>query len=128
MYERPHVLQVRVRTCFPPPQVLSQLLQLDHWFHSVKIFTYTYFTLFIIFIVLLYNTGHFNLMESYCGVFSFWVFKKNKLVYIMMAASGFLVCALYCGCPPSMFPEGTETDNMCEKVLTPKPGCKCEFE
>ena len=30
--------------------------------------------------------------------------------------------------PPSMFPEGTETDNMCEKVLKSRPGCKYKVE
>ena len=25
-------------------------------------------------------------------------------------------------------PEGTETDNLCEKVLKPRPGCRCKVE
>ena len=40
---------------------------------------------------------------------------------------GFLVCAVLWQ-HPSMFPEGTETDNLCEKVLKPRPWCKCKVQ
>ena len=49
------------------------------------------------------------------GVMGTWLLVGSSCMRCIVAAT-------------SMFPEGTETDNMCDKVLKPRPGCNCKVE